>query len=52
MAGKADDWTEFNATFGGQPCLVRTLAGSSGIQIVYFRLPDGAMDGEGYAVTG
>ncbi|KAI5475263.1 Carbohydrate-Binding Module Family 1 protein, cellulose binding protein [Pseudohyphozyma bogoriensis] len=52
MAGVADTWTEFNATFGGQPVLVRTLTAKPQIQKVWFRLPDGDVDGTGYAPTG
>lgn len=41
MAGVADVYTEFNATFGGQTVLVRTLVGAPQNQKVWFRLPDG-----------
>jgi len=49
MAGVTDSWTEYNATFAGQPVLVRTLAGQPNIQRVWFRLPDGNMDGSGFS---
>lgn len=52
IAGQADVYTEFNATFGGKVVLVRTLVASPGLQKVYLRLPDGNMDGSGYSVTG
>ncbi|KAI5481074.1 Carbohydrate-Binding Module Family 1 protein, cellulose binding protein [Pseudohyphozyma bogoriensis] len=52
MAGVADSYTEINATFGGQPVLVRTLVGAPQNQKVWFRLPDGGMNGNGYSVTG
>ncbi|KAM0756053.1 hypothetical protein T439DRAFT_283260, partial [Meredithblackwellia eburnea MCA 4105] len=52
MAGVDDSYTEFNATFGGQPVLVRTLVGAPNVQKVWFRLPDGDVDGTGYAPTG
>ncbi|GAA5850725.1 hypothetical protein JCM8547_009070 [Rhodosporidiobolus lusitaniae] len=52
MAGVANTWTEISAIFGGQPAIVRTLVGAPGIQKVYFRLPDGNMDGSGFSTTG
>ncbi|KAK4052066.1 hypothetical protein OIV83_002360 [Microbotryomycetes sp. JL201] len=52
MKSVADSYTEFKATFAGNAVLVRTLKGAPQIQKVYFRLPDGNMDGSGYAVTG
>jgi LmbE family N-acetylglucosaminyl deacetylase len=52
MAGVANKWTEFSAIFGGQPAIVRTLVGAPGIQKVFFRLPDGNMDGSGFSTTG
>ncbi len=52
MAAVADTWTEFNATFGGQPVVVHTLVGAPQVQKVWFRLPDGDVDGTGYSATG
>ncbi|KAM0751772.1 hypothetical protein T439DRAFT_313138 [Meredithblackwellia eburnea MCA 4105] len=52
MAGVPDSYTEFNATFGGQAVTIRTLVGAPQIQKVWFRLPDGDVDGSGYAATG
>ncbi|GAA5874766.1 hypothetical protein JCM1840_000427 [Sporobolomyces johnsonii] len=52
MMGVADNWVDFNATFGGQPVLIRTLTAAPQIQKVWVRLPDGDVDGSGYAVTG
>ncbi|SCZ92524.1 BZ3500_MvSof-1268-A1-R1_Chr5-2g07942 [Microbotryum saponariae] len=52
MANVDDSWTEFVATFGGQPVLVRTLVGAPQVQRVWFRLPDGNVDGTGYAPNG
>ncbi|SCV68200.1 BQ2448_321 [Microbotryum intermedium] len=52
MMGVSNNYTEFVATFGGQPVLVRTLIGSPGVQKLWFRLPDGNIDGSGYSVTG
>ncbi|KAM0756596.1 hypothetical protein T439DRAFT_376762 [Meredithblackwellia eburnea MCA 4105] len=52
MGGVNDTWTQFYAIFGGQSVLVRTLVGKPWVQKVWFRLPDGDVDGSGYAVTG
>ncbi|GAA5869289.1 hypothetical protein JCM8547_005186 [Rhodosporidiobolus lusitaniae] len=53
MAGATNSsWTEFYATFGGQPVLVKTLVSKPQIQKMFFRLPDGQIEGEGVAVTG
>lgn len=41
MAGVEDKYTEFYATFGGQPLLVRTLVGAPRNQKIWIRLPDG-----------
>lgn len=35
MAGVANTWTEFNATFGGQPVVVHTLIGAPQVQKVW-----------------
>ncbi|KAK4050566.1 hypothetical protein OIO90_005033 [Microbotryomycetes sp. JL221] len=51
MAGVADQYTEFSATFGGQPVLIRTLVGAPQVQKVWFRLPDGNMDGSGFSTS-
>ncbi|KAL8280797.1 hypothetical protein RQP46_006801 [Phenoliferia psychrophenolica] len=52
MTGVADRWTEFTAMFGGQPVTVRTLVDAPHIQKVWFRLPDGGINGLGNAATG
>ncbi|GAA5983759.1 hypothetical protein JCM11641_001748 [Rhodosporidiobolus odoratus] len=52
MAGVNDTWTEYYATFGGQPVLVKTLVAKPHVQRVFFRLPDGQLDGGGDAATG
>ncbi|GAA5902982.1 hypothetical protein JCM6882_009662 [Rhodosporidiobolus microsporus] len=52
MAGTGNTYTEVTATFGGQPVTVRSLKGAPQIQKVYFRLPDGNMDGSGFGITG
>ncbi|ORY61153.1 hypothetical protein BCR35DRAFT_196404 [Leucosporidium creatinivorum] len=51
MAGVDDSYSEFSAIFGGQPTVVRTLVGAPQVQKLYFRLPDGAVDGTGFAVN-
>ncbi|GAA6008786.1 hypothetical protein JCM10207_001724 [Rhodosporidiobolus poonsookiae] len=52
MAGANNSWTAFYGTFGGQPVLVETLTAQPQVQRVLFRLPDGNMDGSGFAQTG
>lgn len=53
MASVANAYTEFNATFGGQSVLVRTLTAAPQIQKVWFRLPDGGFPlGAGFSLTG
>ncbi|GAA5852849.1 hypothetical protein JCM8547_004705 [Rhodosporidiobolus lusitaniae] len=52
MADVDNTYTEVTATFGGQPVTVRTLKAAPRIQRVYFRFPDGNMDGSGFAITG
>ncbi|GAA5913245.1 hypothetical protein JCM8208_003245 [Rhodotorula glutinis] len=52
MFGVNNTWTEFYATFGGQPVLVRTLVAKPQHQAVFFRLPDGGWDTGGFASTG
>ena len=52
MAGVASNWTQISAVFGGQTLIVRTLVGAPQIQKIWMRLPDGDVDGSGYAVTG
>ncbi|KAM0752192.1 hypothetical protein T439DRAFT_312308 [Meredithblackwellia eburnea MCA 4105] len=51
MSGVGDSWTEFSSILGGQPVLVRTLTAIPSMQKVWFRLPDGDVDGSGYAST-
>lgn len=52
MASANNTYTEFKAVFGGQSVLVRTLKAKPNVQKVFFRLPDGNLAGQGYAVTG
>ncbi|GAA6015570.1 hypothetical protein JCM10207_008130 [Rhodosporidiobolus poonsookiae] len=52
MAGVANTYTEVSAMFGGQTITVRTLKKKPQVQKVFFRLPDGNMDGSGFSTTG
>ncbi|GAA5839874.1 hypothetical protein JCM9279_005192 [Rhodotorula babjevae] len=52
MFGVNNTWTEFYATFGGQPVLIRTLVAKPQHQAVFFRLPDGGWDTGGFSATG
>ncbi|GAA5824582.1 hypothetical protein JCM11251_000484 [Rhodosporidiobolus azoricus] len=52
MAGQSNTYTEIVGILGGQPVTVRTLVGAPRVQRVYFRLPDGNMDGSGFSTTG
>ncbi|GEM11351.1 hypothetical protein Rt10032_c14g5368 [Rhodotorula toruloides] len=52
MASANNTYTEFMAVFGGQSVLIRTLEATPNVQKVFFRLPDGNLAGQGYAVTG
>ena len=45
-------YTETNLTISGQQLLLRTLNGNRKIQKVYFRLPDGGVNGDGFSSTG
>jgi len=47
LANVTDDYIETEERFGGQPVILRTLRALPNIQKVYFRLPDGGMDGSG-----
>ncbi|GFZ52423.1 LOW QUALITY PROTEIN: hypothetical protein JCM24511_10196 [Saitozyma sp. JCM 24511] len=52
MVGVNNSYTDFRATFGGQSVLVRTLAEMPQIQMVFIRLPDGGVGGNGFPATG
>ncbi|GAA5826186.1 hypothetical protein JCM11251_007199 [Rhodosporidiobolus azoricus] len=52
MSGVGNTYTEVTATLGGQPITVRSLKSDPRVQKVYFRLPDGNMDGSGFGITG
>ncbi|SCZ89975.1 BZ3500_MvSof-1268-A1-R1_Chr1-3g01700 [Microbotryum saponariae] len=57
MMGVANNYTEqvsakLMSLSRPWPVLVRTLIGAPGVQKLWFRLPDGNIDGSGYSVTG
>ncbi len=52
MAGVPDTWTQADAGIAGHPMPVMTLSGQPNISLVFMRLPDGNIDGSGFASTG
>jgi LmbE family N-acetylglucosaminyl deacetylase len=52
MAGVPDEWEASTVTVEGKPVQVRTLKGAPGISLVFMRLPDGGLDGEGFSRYG
>jgi hypothetical protein len=52
MAGVADLWTDSTTTVAGHPVHLATLAARPGITILYLRLPDGGVEGEGFPSHG
>lgn len=50
MAGRADIWTESNATFAGKSLAMASLQDAE-VSLVFMRLPDGG-DGTGFPATG
>jgi GlcNAc-PI de-N-acetylase len=52
MAGTANSWTQSDAGVPGHPIPVFTLSGHPGISLAYLRLPDGNLNGSGFARTG
>jgi hypothetical protein len=52
MAGVADVWQTSSVSLAGHPVRLRTLVGRPGISILYMRLPDGGVNGEGFAAYG
>ena len=52
MAGTANSWTESDAGVPGHPVPLFTLTGNPGISLAYLRLPDGNLNGSGFASTG
>lgn len=52
MAGVSNNWTTSDAAISGHPVHLRVLTGKPTISLVYLRLPDGNMNGSGFAATG
>ena len=49
MAGLANTWTQSDAGISGHPIPVFTLQGRPTISVLFLRLPDGNLDGSGFA---
>jgi LmbE family N-acetylglucosaminyl deacetylase len=49
MAGVADTWTQSDAGVAGHPIPVMTLSADPNVSLVFMRLPDGNVDGSGFA---
>ena len=52
MAGTANSWTQSDAGVPGHPIPVFTLSGQPNVSLAYLRLPDGNLNGSGFASTG
>ena len=52
MAGAPDSWQDVPTIINGHRVLERVLAGRSSLALVFMRLPDGNVTGEGFAATG
>lgn len=52
MAGVPNVWTASTLTLAGHPVRLETLAGQPGISILFLRLPDGGIEGEGFPLYG
>jgi LmbE family N-acetylglucosaminyl deacetylase len=52
MAGVANTWTQSDAGVAGHPIPVMTLSTDPNISLVFMRLPDGNIDGSGFASQG
>lgn len=52
MSGVANSWVQTDAGVLGHPIPVFTLAGKPTVSLVFMRLPDGNLDGSGFAATG
>ena len=49
MAGVANTWTQSDAGVAGHPIPVMTLSADPNLSLVFMRLPDGNVDGSGFA---
>ncbi|MGI8447421.1 MAG: DUF7402 domain-containing protein [Streptosporangiaceae bacterium] len=52
MAGTANSWTQSDAGVPGHPIPLYTLSGNPNISLACMRLPDGNLNGSGFASTG
>ncbi|MGA2009157.1 MAG: PIG-L family deacetylase [Solirubrobacteraceae bacterium] len=52
MAGVADAWTQSELTISGHPMPVMTLTADPDVSLIFMRLPDGNLDGSGFAADG
>ncbi|MGD9735687.1 MAG: PIG-L family deacetylase [Solirubrobacterales bacterium] len=52
MAGVADVWQGSTVELAGHQIHKETLVGRPGVSILYLRLPDGGVNGEGFAMYG
>ena len=52
MAGVANTWTQADAGVSGHPMPRLTLSGMTTVSLVFMRLPDGNVNGSGFASTG
>ena len=51
MAGVADTWSQSDAGISGHPMPLMTLVADPQVSLVFMRLPDGDVDGSGFAST-
>ncbi|MDL2363073.1 MAG: PIG-L family deacetylase [Patescibacteria group bacterium] len=48
MLGLPNEWTELHATINGRNLATYTLNGSNAINVIFMRLPDGGVNGDGF----
>ncbi|HEY7124779.1 MAG TPA: PIG-L family deacetylase, partial [Ktedonobacterales bacterium] len=51
MSGVADSWTQADAGVSGHPISVYTLSAYPAVSVAFLHLPDGNIDGSGFAST-
>ncbi|HEY7417986.1 MAG TPA: PIG-L family deacetylase, partial [Ktedonobacteraceae bacterium] len=51
MSGVADSWTQADAGISGHPISVYTLSAYPAVSVAFLHLPDGNIDGSGFAST-
>jgi LmbE family N-acetylglucosaminyl deacetylase len=52
MAGVANVWTDSDAGIAGHPMVLATLNAAPSVSVVFMRLPDGNLNGDGFVTTG